>query len=222
MLEIIKGFFNNSEILGGVDILINISLSTVMSIFIYLVYVKFGYSLSNRKQFGKVFFLITVCTTVIISIIKASIALSLGLVGALSIVRFRTAVKEPEELVYLFLCITMGLGFGANERLLTLVAGLFILSIITIKGLFTFKKSKEDTFNFNISSQIISQDIILEKVKPFSSKLELRRFDSNQNRTNLLLNVEFSSERKLQSCVEELKAIDPNISVSFISNRSTV
>ena len=51
----------------------------------------------------------------VILIVKSSLALSLGLVGALSIVRFRTPIKEPEELIYLFLAIAIGLGFGAGQ-----------------------------------------------------------------------------------------------------------
>ena len=58
--------------------------------------------------------LITMTTMLIISIVKSSLALSLGLVGALSVIRFRAAIKEPEELTYLFLTIAIGLGFGAK------------------------------------------------------------------------------------------------------------
>ena len=52
---------------------------------------------------------------IIITIVKSSLALSLGLVGALSIVRFRTAIKDPEELSFLFISIAIGLGMGANQ-----------------------------------------------------------------------------------------------------------
>ena len=58
-------------------------------------------------------------------------ALSLGLVGALSIVRFRTPIKEPEELAYLFICIAAGLGLGANQTVPTVVA-IFIILIVMI------------------------------------------------------------------------------------------
>ncbi len=56
--------------------------------------------------------MLTVITLLVISIVKSSLALSLGLVGALSIVRFRTAIKDPEELIYLFFSIAIGLGMG--------------------------------------------------------------------------------------------------------------
>jgi hypothetical protein len=66
----------------------------------------------------------------IITIVKSSLALSLGLVGALSIVRFRTPVKEPEELAYLFMAIAIGLGMGADYRLETSVGTILILALV--------------------------------------------------------------------------------------------
>ena len=72
-------------------------------------YVKYGTALSNRRRFASNFVLLSVTTTLIITVIKSSLALSLGLVGALSIVRFRSAIKEPEELVFIFFAISVGL-----------------------------------------------------------------------------------------------------------------
>ena len=63
-------------------------------------------------------------------VVKTSLALSLGLVGALSIVRFRTPIKEPEELIYLFLAIAIGLGFGAGYPIITILIVIVILVII--------------------------------------------------------------------------------------------
>ena len=103
---------------------INISLSTVFmsllatavsSFSLRQLYVRYGRSMNNREYFGNIFVLLGVTTCSVIIIVKYSLALSLGLVGALSIVRFRAAIKEPEELVFLFLVIAFGLAFGANQ-----------------------------------------------------------------------------------------------------------
>ncbi|HAE74801.1 MAG TPA: DUF4956 domain-containing protein, partial [Alphaproteobacteria bacterium] len=74
-----------------------------------------------------------------ITIVKSSLALSLGLVGALSIVRFRTPIKEPEELAYLFIAIAMGLGLGADQTLPTVLASLVILVTMAL-----FKWTRRD------------------------------------------------------------------------------
>ena len=86
---------------------INLLLAALLAILLSYVYTRYGNSLSNRRQFGRTFILIAMATTIIITIVKSSLALSLGLVGALSIVRFRSAIKEPEELSYLFLLISV-------------------------------------------------------------------------------------------------------------------
>ena len=81
-----------------VEFSINLLLAGFLAFLLGLVYIRFGDSISNRVLFSKNLILLTMTTMVVISIVKASLALSLGLVGALSIVRFRTAIKEPEEI----------------------------------------------------------------------------------------------------------------------------
>ncbi len=95
---------------------INLALAVLLSLLLAHVYTRWGDSLSNRRRFSANFVLITVTTTFIISIIQSSLALSLGLVGALSIVRFRAAIKEPEELAYLFVAISVGLGWAPTNH----------------------------------------------------------------------------------------------------------
>ncbi|MGE3164389.1 MAG: DUF4956 domain-containing protein [Planctomycetota bacterium] len=83
------------------------------------IYLRFLYRWTAPKAAGgtiaRVFPLLTLVTIAVIAVVKSSLALSLGLVGALSIVRFRAAIKDPEELVYLFLCIGVGLALGATQ-----------------------------------------------------------------------------------------------------------
>ena len=115
--------------------LVNLILTAILTWILGWVYTKFGESLSNRKIFARNFLMLALTTMLVISIVKSSLALSLGLVGALSIVRFRAAIKEPEELVYLFLAIGIGLGLGAEEPLLTICALIVILGIIMLRKL---------------------------------------------------------------------------------------
>jgi len=75
----------------------------VLSLILQWHYRRFSSALSSKENFSKIFPLILLTTLLIITIVKSSLALSLGLVGALSIVRFRTPIKEPEELAYLFI-----------------------------------------------------------------------------------------------------------------------
>ena len=114
---------------------------SILSFFIQLFYVRYSSTLSNRYGFSKTFIVLGVTTCIVIMVVKNSLALSLGLVGALSIVRFRAAIKEPEELVYLFLIIAAGLGCGAGQLKITIIGIVFSLLIIYLYSLIS-KKTK--------------------------------------------------------------------------------
>ena len=94
--------------------ILNLIFTAVLTLILRQVYIRYGSALSNRKLFGRNFLMIAMTTMLIITIVKASLALSLGLVGALSIIRFRAAIKEPEQIVYLFLLIGISISVGAN------------------------------------------------------------------------------------------------------------
>lgn len=124
------------------DLLIGLTLSCLAAFFLAGLYKRFSSTVSNQDSFARLFPLLTVTTTIVIFVVKSSLALSLGLVGALSIVRFRSAIKEPEELIYLFMCIAMGLAFGAAMPLLALL-GLFFFALVASTRQFTFGKNKK-------------------------------------------------------------------------------
>ena len=98
-------FVNQNVPIDISNFIISLLSATILCFLVQLFYIKYSSSLSNRKEFAKNFVILGVTTSIVIMIVKSSLALSLGLVGALSIVRFRAAIKEPEELVYLFLII---------------------------------------------------------------------------------------------------------------------
>ena len=105
---------SNSEIDLSLMVL-NLFFAFIISILIKFHYKKFSTTLTNRDDFSNLFPFITLTVALVIYIVKSSLALSLGLVGALSIVRFRTPIKEPEELAYLFICIAAGLGLWCQS-----------------------------------------------------------------------------------------------------------
>jgi uncharacterized membrane protein YhiD involved in acid resistance len=218
-MENIIELFSGTESIDIIALGTDLVLSAVVSALIYLVFVKYGSTISSRRQFGRVFVLVAVCTTLIIAIIKSSIALSLGLVGALSIVRFRAAVKEPEELAYLFLCVAVGLGFGAGLRVITLFAATLILLIIAARGEI-FRKPTNATYNFSVNAVKLSLDEVVNILRPYTNALSVRRIDSAKDALNLMFTVEFKSLGKLESAVEQLKSLDESVAVSFISNET--
>ncbi len=113
------------------SLLLNLLLGAALGGLLRAQYVRFSASLANRELFARNVIPIILAVTLIIMVVKASLALSLGLVGALSIVRFRTPIKDPEELVYLFIAIAIGLGLGAEQSVATAASIGLILAILT-------------------------------------------------------------------------------------------
>ena len=203
-----------------VDFLINIFMTIILSYIIGLVYSKYGNSLPNRKKLLQTFVLISVTVMLVISIVKSSLALSLGLVGALSIVRFRTAIKEPEELVYFFVAIALGLGMGANQRLVTLVGAIIIILYIVIQNMNNVRNVVQQNLIVTISNTSetgLDENKILEMLNKYSSKIDLRRLDAANNSTEISLNIEFNNFESIIKAKNDLKTIG-DIQFSFIEN----
>lgn len=115
-------------------VLVSLLAAAVCSWLLRWHYCRYARSLADKSSFAANFIPVTLAVVLIISIIKSSLALSLGLVGALSIVRFRTPIKDPEELAYLFICIAVGIGLGAAQFDVTLPSFVLIMAIMTLRG----------------------------------------------------------------------------------------
>ena len=132
-LDYIKDFFLNSNVEVNVtNYIIAIIIATILAFIVKKCYVYSSQSLSNKNYFSELFIPLAIVTCLVITVIKFSLALSLGLVGALSIVRFRAAIKEPEELIYLFFIIGIGLATGANQFLVAIISTVFICLILVV------------------------------------------------------------------------------------------
>lgn len=195
-------------------------LSALLAYILGVLYSKYGMSISNRKHFSSNFVLLTTTTTLIIMIIKSSLALSLGLVGALSIVRFRAAIKEPEELAFLFLTISIGLGLGAGQLLTTLMAFFIISLLICWRGK-THKKDENSNLYLTISGKSIKLDNIVSILNKYCSSVHLKRFDqlNNQGLEASFL-VDFDSFDKLEKTKEELNSLSKSVVITYLDKSS--
>ena len=206
-------FFMNETIqinLSG--FILSLICSVILSLLIQLFYVKFSSTLSNRMNFSKNFVILGVTTCIIIVIVKNSLALSLGLVGALSIVRFRAAIKEPEELVYLFLVIAVGLGCGAGQIKVITVGILTSLVIIYAYHLFLRQKKIEHSEIINLGI-IIEEDVkhdqiteIINELKSISNELIFISMSKTQTITNINLDIrpkEFDEIIKITETIKQ-------------------
>ncbi|MDC0448332.1 DUF4956 domain-containing protein [Candidatus Pelagibacter sp.] len=147
------------------SLLISLLTSIICAYIIKIIYLKYAKTLNNKENFSDVFILLSVTTTIVITVVKFSLALSLGLVGALSIVRFRAAIKEPEELVYLFMIIGIGLASGSSQYEVAFVLTGAVFIIIFASNRFSKK-------NITFNSEILNIDINENDYESFNEKLK--------------------------------------------------
>ena len=206
----------NEETIGIIffDLILCMILVSLISWF----YKKFSQSLGGKTHVGSILPLIGLTVFLVITVVKSSLALSLGLVGALSIVRFRTPIKEPEELGYLFLTIGVGLGFGAGFEITTIIITLSILVYLyfssernrnnKISGEYTISLNVLNT-NYNDCCQLIEKNTIGSKII---------RTETQGERTSIYFNVSINPNFDLQNLIEKLKLIDTNSKIEFVES----
>jgi len=163
-------------------LLLNLMLGAALGALLRAQYVRFAGSLANRELFARNFIPIILAVTLIITVVKASLALSLGLVGALSIVRFRTPIKDPEELVYLFIAIAIGLGLGAEQSVATVASIGVILAILTALAWKRGENARQALYlEFELAGETPPESILArlsELLQTRFAGVNLRRFDT--------------------------------------------
>ena len=200
------------------EIVLNLILCMLLLSLISWYYKKFSQSLGGKTHVGSILPLIGLTVFLVIVVVKSSLALSLGLVGALSIVRFRTPIKEPEELGYLFLTIAVGLGFGAGFEITTIIITLSILVYLyfssernrnnKISGEYTISLNVLTT-HYNDCCQLIEKNTIGSKII---------RTETQGERTSIYFNVSINPNFDLQNLIEKLKLIDSNSKIEFVES----
>ncbi len=202
-----------------VSLLFNLAIGALLSMGLAWHFRRFGSTLSNRDELARVLPFILLTTILIISIVKSSLALSLGLVGALSIVRFRTPIKEPEELAYLFLAIGMGLGLGAAQTWPTVAAGLSILGLMAALR-WRSQDAQNQTLHLLIELRQKAPDRFFENLNETLAKnvtrCDLRRYDIRDQSVEVAYIVNFDRVDNLTKVSEEIRNLAPDVGITFL------
>ena len=221
----LQNFFLNSNIeINFGNFFIALLLSLLLSFIVKLTYLKVGRALNDKDYFSDTFIPLAIITTLVITVVKFSLALSLGLVGALSIVRFRAAIKEPEELVYLFFVIAIGLANGANQFLLSIISTLIIVFFLIIRNTFMNKGNKDGNFgsdaniiSINISKDAKNIDTIVDELRNNFKYLKLKSANFDKFQNNYVFWYEIEEDKKMALLKEIPKYCDENINISLYS-----
>ena len=184
----------------------------MISIFIIWIYKKTYTGVVYSKSFSLSILMLALVTTLIIQTISSNIALSLGMVGALSIVRFRTAVKEPVDTGFMFWAITAGIMAGANLYLASIIGSLMLGILYYICYMMGLK------MNSKYLVIVKYDDNAEDDIKNILSKLKKYKLKSKSKSKN---NVEMTFEVELndgtQKLVDKISKIDGVQNCSLIS-----
>jgi hypothetical protein len=204
--------FKLSEELSIQTVLLTLGLAFVFGLIIYWVYKRTFSGVMFSKNFAASLIMITMVTTMIILPITTNVVLSLGAVGALSIVRFRTAVKEPTDTIFMFWGIATGLTLGARLYSVAAIGVLVISAFMLLLSLFKFKKERPYLLILSFESHA------KDEVQSMLRKLPQGNLKSKTVSNGVIeLTIEMSVKESDFGVVETLAGVDGVQDASLIS-----
>lgn len=202
--------------LNVAELSINLFFCIVASFLLHHIYVRKSISLSGKFHIGTVIPILACVKFLVIMVVKSSLALSLGLVGALSVIRFRTPIKEPEELVYLFMAIALGLGYGAGQTFITSIVFIVVLLMILF---WLSRKSTNFETEYNLHVDWTGANIkigdILSRVSEHVSMAELQKYSAGENETSVFLKLNLKELGSVEAISTSLRELDSKVTCSF-------
>ena len=195
--------------------LLNFCLCVAAGFLVRFFYLKRAYSISGKKHISSIIPILSGIVFIVIIVVKSSLALSLGLVGALSIVRFRTPVKEPEDLAYLFLAIAVGIGYGAGHVAMTTMLMAVLLAVIHI----CLPKNTESAAEFNLIIDWKKTGIhfsdMEQKFSPLLDDVQLIRLEQGEDSNRAVLQVSIKEKTKINNVIRIVRELDQSSTVTF-------
>jgi hypothetical protein len=194
----------------------------ILSLLIYVHFRRFASSTSSQEDFSLILPFVGLTTFLVILVVKSSLALSLGLVGALSIVRFRTPIKDPEELAYIFLTISTGIGLAAGQVTITVFVVLLILVLLAGLKWIRTKPSFENVYITLDVAGVERPEVALNKIYKVlleqTIKCNMQRFEVAEDVMHVTVLARVSDVNDLGSLTAGIRSEYQNTNICFIDN----
>ncbi len=208
-----SSFLENITSVSMLDMVIAMVLAFAIGLFIFLVYKKTYQGVMYSSSFGVTLIALSMITTLVILAVTSNVVLSLGMVGALSIVRFRTAIKEPLDIAFLFWSIAVGIVLAAGMIPLA-VFGSIVIGVILL--VFVNRKTYLMPYIIVVSctgheAELKASEFIKSKVSRFVVK------SKSAQKGNLELNIEVRLKEDNTDFVNELAEIEGVTSAVLVS-----
>jgi len=209
-----SSFLENITSFSAFDMAIAMGLAFIIGLYIFFVYKKTYTGVMYSSGYGVSLIALTLITTLVILAVTSNIILSLGMVGALSIVRFRSAIKEPLDIAFLFWSIAAGIVLGAGLLPLAILGSLFIGVILV---LFVNKKSVDSPYILIISSEGEKQeDEILKEIQQSVKKHSVKTKTVTDSGMEFTLEVRLKEgSTKFVGALKEIPGVKSAALVSY-------
>jgi uncharacterized membrane protein YhiD involved in acid resistance len=186
--------------ISSFDVFFNLLVALAVALFIFYIYKTTFKGVVYNYGFNLSLLLMCILTSIVIMTISTNVVLSLGMVGALSIVRFRTALKDPLDIVFMFWAIVAGITTGAGTYPIAIIGSLFVGIILLV---FTKFKMKDPVYIFVVHYEEEAND----KVKVIMNKLHYSLKSKTVSNRNIELTVEVRIKGDNTAFVNEISSI---------------
>lgn len=187
------------------EIFLVLLITTVLALYIFFVYRIMTRKTFYSKTFNVSLAAMALITAAIIITIQSSIVVSLGMVGALSIVRFRTAIKDPMDLVFLFWSISIGIICGARLYVIAVIASIFVtILLFVLDRMPVAKVPKILVIN---ATDLDTEDDIVDIVKGYSSYYKVKSRNLAADQLDMVMEVRVKDEKGLIGDINDLSAV---------------
>ncbi len=207
-------FLEQAKTFSITDMCISLGLSFIVGLFIFFIYKKTFNGVMYSSGFGLSLIIMTMITSLVILAVTSNVVLSLGMVGALSIVRFRTAIKEPMDIAFLFWAIAVGIVLGAGLIALAITGSVFIGLILLI---FANKKSNDQPYLLIVNcTNDDAEDNVLNVLKSGVKKYRVKAKTVSENGIELTLEVRLKEQTsKFVNMVSSANGVSNAVLVSY-------
>lgn len=205
--ELLYYLLENNTNISIAEIAIGLIVSVFLAFFIYFIYKKTYSGVMYSKSFNVTILLVTIITTMVMMIIGSNLALSLGMVGALSIIRFRTAVKDAKDSAFIFWGIAVGIACGSGIYTIAILGSVIIALIL----LFLSRGVMDDTTYLVIVHGNADTDVekVTKLVEDHCKKSNLKMKNITESKIDITYEVSFKKgkESELTNLLKEVSGV---------------
>ena len=217
--ELLYYLLENNTNISIAEIAIGLIMSVFLAFFIYFVYKKTYSGVMYSKNFNVTILLVTIITTMVMMIIGSNLALSLGMVGALSIIRFRTAVKDAKDSAFIFWAIAVGIACGSGIYTIAIFGSIIIALVL----LFLSRGVMDVTSYLVIvhGDSSVEAELVSKTIDQYCSKNALKMKNITDSKLDMTYEVTFKKGQE-ELLTKELRKISGISAINVVTYNGEV